>query len=398
MLGKVFDWIEIGGLPLLFFLVFLEGNPIIGSFIPGQVLVIFMGFLISTGPPYLILVSIFGVFISAFLGDIIGYYMGKVLGVKGLAKFGLSKDNAMYKSSNSFLKKYGVSAIILGRQLNPTRAFMPFLAGSLKMKTYKFLLVSAISCFIWSTLSIYLGYYFGNIIVNNFNFFAEFLIAFCVYIAFVFFTYKKFKYYFNQNQEFLKEYSLDNVLAISFFIVVFIVFCFILKWDYYILFNDYFVFLYVSGLYILTGFILSKYMLVFMILLTIFFLFIKREYRLIVSFLWGCILVLCGILIFKAFLGAFFGVNIYYSIVLIVYLCFYLWIISKKFCSKKKCIFLDVFFILFLMLMVVTKFSLTGNLFITILSLVVGAIMSEFVIILSNFRILDRSLYELHEK
>ena len=47
MFELIFNLLQAGGLFILFLLLILEGNPIIGFFIPGSVVVIFYGFFIS---------------------------------------------------------------------------------------------------------------------------------------------------------------------------------------------------------------------------------------------------------------------------------------------------------------------------------------------------------------
>ena len=210
----IFNWIRTGGLPLLFFLVLLEGNPLTGPFVPGQVLVIFAGFLISTANMYNLYVTLVFVFVAAFLGDLAGYYMGRKYGISGLKIVGLKDDSKVFKSSYVFFKKYGPWSLIIGRQVNFVRSFMPFFAGCFGMGLPQFIIFAALGAFFWTILSVALGYYFGFIIVENFGFVMEFALFLILYFVFVSFVYRNVKNVYFDKFNVIKMYTLHNIMRI----------------------------------------------------------------------------------------------------------------------------------------------------------------------------------------
>ena len=192
MYDTFLNLILFGGLPLLFILIFLESTPFFGVFIPGQFLLILVGFLISTTNIYSLHIAIIIVFFAAFLGDVCVYFFARKYGVDGIKRFGVSENSSIYRSSAVFFKKFGDSSIILGRQFNLTRAFMPSLAGILKMHPGRFIFFAFISAILWTLVSIYLGYYFGILIIDKLNFILGFFAFLLIYVIFIYLIYRSF--------------------------------------------------------------------------------------------------------------------------------------------------------------------------------------------------------------
>lgn len=390
---QFFNLLKSGGLPFLFLLVLLESNPIIGSFIPGQVLVIFIGFLISTKQIYDLHLTILIVFIGAFLGDCFSYYLGRKYGHSGLKIFGLDRENKMYLASYSFFKKYGKLSLILGREFNLTRAFMPFFAGCFKMRLLTFLIFSFVSCIIWSVLSIYLGYYFGFIIIDNFNFIMEFILALIIYIIFIIIVYKGLKSFYIENLSLFRQYSIHNIFFMGIFISVFILMCYIAKWNYIQLFNDYFSFLHISGLYLTFNFFTTNFFLVSLFLIIGFGLLYNGQIRICIVYLWSLLFGFFMTLIFASFLKISYNFYPYFNLIILMILLFYIWILFKLYFNKMKYFyFFNIFWSIFILFILLSVFSLTNNFYMVCLSFIIGVIESEIFLILSHYQVLDKSL------
>jgi membrane protein DedA with SNARE-associated domain len=393
MFKVLVEWLEAGGIPFLFLLMLLEGNPIIGSFIPGQTIVIFIGFLISTTKIYNLYVVIFFVFLGTFIGDLFGYYMGKKYGIKGLKKFGLNSQSRIYKSSYYFFKKYGFWSIILGRQFNFTRAFIPFFAGCFKMAFFPFFIFAFISCLIWSILSVYLGYYFGFIIIDNLNFIMEFIIFALIYLGIVFFGYKNIRNVYYDNFSVMKKYSLHNIIFFGIISIILIIMGYIYKWGYFQLLNDSFVFLYISGFYLVFGFLLSKIFLFFLFFLIFFFMVYKKYFRLLVVYLWSLVISFLLILILFAFFKIWYGIKFYFDVIFFTIFLFFLWILCRKlFNSRKQILYINLSVVLLILIMVLVKFSMTQNIFLIFFSFLVGVLNTEIILLLSHYYIIDNYL------
>ena len=282
MLEGFLNILLIGGLPLLFLLVLIEGNPFIGSFVPGQVLTILVGFMIATTNSFNLYITICVVFFGALFGDIIGYYIGKKYGYNGLKIFKLDKKSMIYKSSENFFKKFGVFSIILGREFNLTRAFMPFFAGIFKMDTKKFIFLAIISNLIWSLLSILLGFYFGIIVIDKLNLFFYFLVFLLIYSIIIRIIYRSFIEFNKKNDILHRYYGLRNIFGMFVLLISLILFLFYGKWGYKTLFNEQFVILFMPSLYYVGGVLLSKFFLFFLIWLLLMFLIYKKDFQMII--------------------------------------------------------------------------------------------------------------------
>ncbi len=388
------DWVKSGGLPFLFLLVFLEGNPIIGSFIPGQVIVIFVGFLISTNNLFNLYYTLIFVFIGAFLGDIVGFFMGRRMGISGLKVVGLDSESKIYQSSYRFFKRYGAWSIVMGREFNLTRAFMPFFAGSFGMNIFKFLLFSFMSCLIWTLVSVGLGYYFGFVIVANFSFIMQFILFLIIYVVLIQFAYKNSKVFYAENKYIFTKYAMHNMLFMGFFFSIFVLSIFVFKWNWHLIFNDYFSILYFSSLYYFKFLFLKS---VFMLLsLFIFLAFLyKREFKLAVVFAWSLVIMFFLSFLIFVFLKVRYDFVPYISIIFYILLVFYLWILLRVSVKNLKVYyFLNKILMVYMIFILFVKFSISVDFYNVFLSFVIGVLITEFVLILSHYRILDSVLSE----
>lgn len=403
-LGIFFQFLKDGGLPVLFFLVLIEGNPIIGSFVPGQIIAIFVGFLISTTSVFNLYLTLIIVFLGAFIGDIIGFLIGKKIGISGLKLFKITNENPIYKSSYHFFKKYGSYSIILGREFNLTRAFIPFLAGCFKMNNYKFLFFALVSNIIWTILSIYLGYFFGFLIIDNFNFFMEFIFFLIIYLSGTIFVYLNIKKIYSKNVEIFKKYLFHNWFFLIFLKLLFIVFIYLIKWDFVNSFNEYFSFLYFPILNFLFGFLISKVFIFSFSCIFLFVLLFNKNLRLLIVYFWSLIF----FLFFSYFLSFLFDnklnlkLNLYSEQILFPILIFYIWILIKNYKNKLiinfkifKILNFILIFILFFNFLIF--FSKTNNLFLCFFLFLIGAIQTEFILLLSHYSILDNILTKIRE-
>lgn len=154
--------VTVGGYPLLFLLVALEGIPLVGTLVPGHIAIIVAGLLIKVGVFSLwptIIISI----IAAAIGDYIGYFLGKKYGlslIDRLRPFFFITDKHITKAQDLLAKHTG-KAMIFGRLSPMTRALMPFLVGTNKAEKSRFWIFNIIGGTIWVLLSILLGYVFG---------------------------------------------------------------------------------------------------------------------------------------------------------------------------------------------------------------------------------------------
>jgi len=391
MYDTFLNLILFGGLPLLFILIFLESTPFFGVFIPGQFLLILVGFLISTTNIYSLHIAIIIVFFAAFLGDVCVYFFARKYGVDGIKRFGVSENSSIYRSSAVFFKKFGDSSIILGRQFNLTRAFMPSLAGILKMHPGRFIFFAFISAILWTLVSIYLGYYFGILIIDKLNFILGFFAFLLIYVIFIYLIYRSFIKLYNENKEVITNYALSNIFYLIFLLLFFMILVMIEGLKIREWFNGYFSFITLFGYERYFEFLLSSYVLSLMFIIILFsILFILKDIKILIIFVQGIFISTIFTLIFDVTFKVWAGVDVYISLVSFSFFIFYLYYIFTHFidCQKfKKRI--EWTLGIFLFFVFIVKCSLTGNFYQVLISYIIAAIECELVLILLHYNILE---------
>lgn len=110
------------------------------------------------------------VFVAAILGDSLNYEIGRYIGPK-IFKLKSKRIKPEYlEKTQDFYHKHGGKAIIYARFVPIVRTFAPFVAGIGKMKYTYFLAYNILGAFLWATIFIYAGYFFGGLAFVQKNF------------------------------------------------------------------------------------------------------------------------------------------------------------------------------------------------------------------------------------
>ena len=144
-------------------IVFIETGILIAFFLPGDSILFAAGLVAATRDDTNIVFLVTIIFIAAFLGDQVGYVLGRKYGRAYLEKHSSPRIDRMVKRSEDFYAKYGWSAVILARFYPWIRTFMPPIAGIGKMNYYKFLAANAVGAFLWGVGITMLGYFAASI-------------------------------------------------------------------------------------------------------------------------------------------------------------------------------------------------------------------------------------------
>jgi membrane-associated protein len=144
-------------------IVFIETGILIAFFLPGDSILFAAGLIAATRDDTNIVFLVTIIFIAAFLGDQVGYVLGRKYGRAYLEKRSSPRIERMVKRSEGFYEKYGWSAVILARFYPWIRTFMPPIAGIGKMNYYKFLAANALGAFLWGVGITMLGYFAASI-------------------------------------------------------------------------------------------------------------------------------------------------------------------------------------------------------------------------------------------
>jgi membrane-associated protein len=149
---------------ILFLIIFAETGLVVLPLLPGDSLLFAAG-AFSAKPETGLNVHLMALllFIAAFLGDTVNYWVGKKLGpavFKREDSIWLRKKHL--ERAHAFFEKYGGRAVILARFVPIVRTFVPFIAGVGAMTYPRFLAYNLIGGFVWIYFFTYAGFFFGN--------------------------------------------------------------------------------------------------------------------------------------------------------------------------------------------------------------------------------------------
>lgn len=150
----------------LFAVIFAETGLFLGFFFPGDSLLFVAGVLAAQGFFSLPLLLV-GLFLSAFVGNSVGYWFGGYVGPKIFAR----EDSLLFKKSHllkaqQFYEKHGPKTIVLARFIPIVRTFAPIVAGVAKMHYGTFALYNFVGALLWSVGLTTLAYYLGSLVEN----------------------------------------------------------------------------------------------------------------------------------------------------------------------------------------------------------------------------------------
>ena len=163
----IVGWFDIVG-PLLFYtvvfvLVFAGTGLFIGAFIPfitGDSLVFAAGLVAAANSDVInIYIMVIGVGIAAWLGDQVGYALGRHYGRPYLDKRQGNWIKSAIIKSEIYYVRYGWWAIVVARFVPWGRVIIPALAGISKMNYYRFFSANLTGALLWGCGLTLAGYF-----------------------------------------------------------------------------------------------------------------------------------------------------------------------------------------------------------------------------------------------
>jgi membrane-associated protein len=163
--------------PFLFYLVigliiFVETGLLIGFFLPGDSLLFSAGLVVAARDDVNIVILISVVFFAAFIGDQVGYVIGRKVGRPYLQRRNTPRMMRMLARSERFYARYGWWSVVIARYIPWVRTFVPAIAGTVNMNYYKFLSANVIGAYLWGVGLTLAGFYSGSIkLVKDISYF-----------------------------------------------------------------------------------------------------------------------------------------------------------------------------------------------------------------------------------
>jgi membrane-associated protein len=147
-------------------LVFAGTAVFLGIFIPfitGDSLLFAAGIVTAASANLNIVVLAAGVGIAAFLGDQVGFLLGRHYGRSYLDRHGGRRTQAAIAKTEHFYRTFGWWAIVVARFMPWARVFIPVIAGVSRMNYYRFLTSNLVGALAWGAGMTVVGYFAASI-------------------------------------------------------------------------------------------------------------------------------------------------------------------------------------------------------------------------------------------
>lgn len=152
-------------------LVFAGTGLFVGAFIPfitGDSLLFGAGLVTAATDSLNIWILALGVGIAAFIGDQVGFVLGRHLGRPYLDRKSGPRMKRIIAKVDVFYAKYGWWSVVIARFIPWARVFVPWVAGIGRMNYYGFLTANFVGALAWGVGLTAVGYYAASIpIVKN---------------------------------------------------------------------------------------------------------------------------------------------------------------------------------------------------------------------------------------
>ena len=152
-ISPIFLYVLIGAI------VFVETGILLGFFLPGDSVLFSAGLVAAAHGEVNILILVTVIFIAAFVGDQVGFVLGRKIGRPYLERHKGPKIQKMIERSERFYERTGWWAVVAARFFPWIRTFVPPIAGASHMNYYKFLSANALGALLWGVGITLAGYY-----------------------------------------------------------------------------------------------------------------------------------------------------------------------------------------------------------------------------------------------
>jgi membrane-associated protein len=140
-------------------IVFVETGILLGFFLPGDSILFSAGLVAAAHGNVNIVILVTVIFLAAFIGDQVGFVLGRKIGRPYLERHNGPRVQKMIERSERFYERTGWWAVVAARFFPWIRTFVPPIAGASHMNYYKFLSANALGALLWGVGITLAGYY-----------------------------------------------------------------------------------------------------------------------------------------------------------------------------------------------------------------------------------------------
>ena len=138
--------------------------------LPGDTLLFAIGLFIVTGqldlfpgPPFVeLLIAMVTLIAGAFLGNVVGYEIGRKIGQPLYERDGRIIKRKYFDQTTAFFDRHGNKALVIGRFVPFVRTYITVVAGVTQMQRRRFFTWSAVGAVLWVVSITMLGYLLGE--------------------------------------------------------------------------------------------------------------------------------------------------------------------------------------------------------------------------------------------
>ncbi|CAN7295828.1 VTT domain-containing protein [Knoellia sp. LjRoot47] len=159
--GTAFFWLSLA-------IVFVECG-LFFPILPGDSLLFAVGIFIAGGELQVnFFVAVLALIAAAFLGNVVGYELGRLLGKPLYERDGRIIKKKYFDQTHAFFEKHGAKALVLGRFVPIVRTYITVVAGVSRMERRHFFVWSGVGAVLWVLLLTTAGYFLGGVeLVKN---------------------------------------------------------------------------------------------------------------------------------------------------------------------------------------------------------------------------------------
>jgi membrane protein DedA with SNARE-associated domain len=134
----------------VFLLALSEAVPVVGTVVPGSTAILGISALATTAQldPWLLLMA---ATLGAIAGDGFSFWLGMRYHAEMLHGWPLNRYPQLIARSKSYIERYGIASVFLAR------AFVPMLAGVLRMSPPHFYAANVASALVWAPMHVFPG-------------------------------------------------------------------------------------------------------------------------------------------------------------------------------------------------------------------------------------------------
>ena len=138
--------------------------------LPGDTLLFALGLFIATGqldlfpgPPFVeLLIAMAALTAAAFLGNVVGYEIGRKIGPPLYERDGRIIKRKYFDQTTAFFDHHGNKALVIGRFVPFVRTYITVVAGVTRMERHRFFLWSLVGAVLWVLSICLLGFFLGD--------------------------------------------------------------------------------------------------------------------------------------------------------------------------------------------------------------------------------------------